>query len=280
MDLLSLDDDVSTSSGSSSSGAVGVTPEEEHAVQTWLNAAILAPTGQKSTLYQHATMTVSSLCDFRAHQGRLQLLFYNKSSYDFTSFEVKVPGVEELVFRQQGPAVRITAGDEGKVLLAVECLRPFLESPRFEVSFVIGTTAYRFDLRLPIAISSFFEPVPTDKTVYMTRWKGTENEVQEVFSTTRTLDSSMFAHMRNSLSAGLRVGVAAELDTSERTLTGSMSFRTGTPAPGGPEGALVTVGVLFRLEADVAQSRFRITVRSKHPKVSQALVAIFKAQLS
>ena len=36
---------------------------------------------------------------------------------------------------------------------------------------------------------------------------------------------------------------------------------------------------MIRLEADLAQSRFRVTIRAKHPLISQALKSIIKSQL-
>ena len=114
----------------------------------------------------------------------------------------------------------------------------------------------------------------------MARWKALENEVQEVFSTSQSLDAAHLAQLRGSLVAGLHIGIAAGLDASEKTLTGCASFRTGTPVPGGAEGALVAIGAMFRLEADSAQGRYRITVRSKHIKASQAIRDLFKSLLA
>ena len=58
---------------------------------------------------------------------------------------------------------------------------------------------------------------------------------------------------------------------------GSASFRTGTLGPDGT--TALSVGVMMRVEADTAQDRFRVTVRSKHMKISQAIMHIFKSHL-
>jgi hypothetical protein len=131
-------------------------------------------------------------------------------------------------------------------------------------------------LLLPVNAASFFEPLPTDKATYMARWKALENEVQEVFVCARPIDGAALAHMRNVVFPGLRVGFAAELDATEKTATGSVSFRTGTL---GPDGAAISVGAMIRVEADPGQNRYRVTIRAKHPKVSNALKQIVKGHL-
>lgn len=273
-----MDDDVSAGgqASSSSSAAVGVTAAEEPSIRAWFKTACVT-TSQKVTLYDNSTLTLSCISDFRAHQGRVQLFCYNKTNFDFSRTEVVVGTVEELVVRQQGPAVVISAGDEGRVMLAIDCMKPFEGPVPVTVSFYLGGMPYKYNLNLPITIASFFEPIPTDKATYMARWKALDNEVQEVFTSEQQFSHAVLGQLRNTIFTGLKFGPAAELDVTEKSITGSCSFRTGTAIPGDASGNLVSVGAMMRLEADPAQSRFRITVRSKHPKVSSAIKEIIKS---
>jgi hypothetical protein len=233
MDLLSLDDDVSTSG----SGAVGVTAEEGDSVKSWFHAASIAATGQRVVLYQNSTLAVSIISEYRAHQGRLQLFVYNKSHYDFARFEVNIHCKEDgLTARTQGCPVLVTAGDEARVMIAVESLAPFNESPALDIAFSMSGVNYKYALKLPVTISCFFEALPSDKNTYMQRWKSLDGEVQEVFTAGRPIGPELLGHLRSVLVPGLHIGLAAELDTSDKTVTGSVSFKTGTPVSGGPEG--------------------------------------------
>ena len=114
--------------------------------------------------------------------------------------------------------------------------------------------------------------------MYLTRWKaivGEGLESQEIFSSSEQITPQYLGFLRTQVFPGLRIGLATGID-SETSVTGSASFRTGTA---GPDGNLVAVGVLIRLEADVNQNRFRVTIRGKHPQIVQALKAVIKSVL-
>lgn len=114
--------------------------------------------------------------------------------------------------------------------------------------------------------------------MYLTRWKaivGEGLEAQEIFSSAEPLTPQHLGFIRTQVFPGLHIGLATGID-NETSVTGSASFRTGTA---GPDGGLVAVGVLIRLEGDVNQNRFRITIRGKHPQIVQALKAVIKSVL-
>jgi hypothetical protein len=298
MDLLSLDEDATVTAPS-----VGISREEQDSVRSWFNAATLAGPNQKVVLYQNATLSVSVSSEYRAHQGRLQLFIYNKSNFDFTRFEVncRSESSDELSVRTQGCPVLVTAGDEARIMVAVEAFQPFTKSPSLDISFSLSGVSYKYGLQLPVAVNSFFEAIPSDKNTYMQRWKMLEGEVQEVFTAGHALTSDYLGQMKASLVPGLRIGLAQELDTSEKTLTGSISFKTGTVVAGSSDGmslqfntipgqfyyrcyyisgALVSVGGMFRLEADPAQNRYRVTIRAKNPTLAVAIKELFKSHLA
>lgn len=183
----------------------------------------------------------------------------------------------ELIVKIQSPPPELQAGQELVALIAADCFKPFKEPVNVILSFDAGYSEHSYTLRLPILLSSFFDPVPSDRDTYMARWKMLENEVQEIFPTERPLDREFLGFVRNTLFPKLKIGLATDLDTSERTCTGSFSLQTGTTTA---DGKTVSVGGMLRLEADVNQKRFRVTIRSKHPLVSQAIKDILKEILA
>lgn len=114
----------------------------------------------------------------------------------------------------------------------------------------------------------------------MSRWKsldGAELEQQEVFVSHIPITPNYVNAVRMKCIPGLKMGLATGLDT-DLTVTACCSFRTGTAAPDGSGN--ISVGALMRIEGDAASSRFRITVRAKHPKIAEAIKNIVKSQLS
>lgn len=285
MDLLSLGEadegEAASSTGGTSSAAAtaatSVTEDEKKQIQLWFNNATIAPAALKSVLYENPIVVVSVISEFRAHQGRLQLFVDNKTDKDFLQFVLDIPTVDYLAVRQHNIPVVVSAGEESRIQIAVDCMRPFDNYLSFSLSFKLSGVEYKYDLLFPVTVATFSEPVPTDKATYMARWKALENEVQEIFPCGKAMTSGLLQALRNKVFPALKIGLADELDATEKTATGSLSFRTGTP---GPDGKPIAVGALLRLEADLENGRFRITVRSKHLKVSQAIKNIFKDQFA
>ena len=204
------------------------------------------------------------------------MIVYNKSSKTLTGFQAAVESLTEVQVRIQPAPAQVESGEEVALLVAAECLRPFKTAVNATVSFNLGAQQHSYTLRLPILLSSFFEPVPSDKATYMARWKALDNEVQDIFTAGHALDSEYLLHLRTVLFARLKIGLAADLDPTERTITGSFSFQTGSATA---EGSLISVGGMLRLEADPAGGRIRVTIRAKHPLVSEAVRDVFKLLL-
>jgi len=60
----------------------------------------------------------------------------------------------------------------------------------------------------------------------------------------------------------------------------SLTFVTNTNILQGPDGQLIQVGVMTRVEADSANARFRVTIRSKNPIIASSLMSQIKMFLS
>jgi hypothetical protein len=296
VDLLSMDDDeddnshqaqASSSSTAASGGGggggggggdIGIGAEVLPNLRRWFNEAMITKSTQRALLYEDAYIAIQVTSEFRLHHGRLALFFANRTSDTLEAFTVNVPQSEYLKVAAQDPPARIGASEEVRMALAVECLAPFSEVPAFEVSFRSSSGTHTYPLRLPITAASFFEPIPSDKPTYFARWKALEadrTEVQEVFTSSRPVDAQLMTHIRTVVVPGLHIGLAVGLD-NELTVTGSCSFRS---AAAGGEGQPAVIGAMVRLEADVAQNRFRVTVRAKHATISQALKNVLQAQL-
>jgi len=291
VDLLSTDDMAGSSpafssSSSSSSSSVGLNGQAAARVPELLRAAALCRVAStKSVLLESDLLRISLSADYRVHQARLAVFLENVSSYEILNLKVTVAVVAgaspaSITVRQQDPSVRISPAEEGRMQLALECMRPFPEAYPLEmtVSFTVSGSPYTYALQLPVSATCFFEALPTDKATYMSRWQSIEGpgtEAQEVFTSAKPVDPALLTHIRTVVAPAIRLGFAEGLD-NEKTVTGSSSFLTGTM---GADGKPVAVGVMMRLEGDPGQNKFRITTRAKHGPVAQALKNFIIAQL-
>lgn len=307
VDLLSMDDEpvevanntsftassFSSSSSSSSSSKIELPTESAADINAWFQAAAIARgVSKRSVLFEYRPtspvphpLLVSVAADYRSHMCRMALFFSNVAPNDhITNLSVAIPSLDYLtVTAQDLQSSSLTPGQETRMPIAMDCLRPFTSSPIATVSYSAGGRSYSYSLRLPVTAVSFLEPMTCDKDGYLARWKAMSAEnltAQQVFSSGKPIDSTMMTYIRTVLlPEGMKTGLVEGMDASEKTVTGIASFVTGTAMPNNPS-TTVSVGALFRLEADFATGKFRVTVRAKHPDIAVALKTFIVEQLS
>jgi AP-2 complex subunit alpha len=276
IDLLSLDDDYSAPT-SSNNGARGE-PSDADLKDLFKKAALVHGASQKAVVYENDAFALNYMTDFRNHQGRIAIFLQAKQAIGDIHIACSAP--EGLNLRAQASDLpSVAAGEEARILLAAEAMRPFNEVPTLTLTYSVRGTSSTANVKLPISVLSFASPMPSDKMTYMNRWKAiiaerTENQL--VFTCSKPVDATLMQYIRDELMPAARIGVAEGLD-NERTFTGSTTFNTGT---NGADGKPIAVGALMRLEADFAGGKFRITVRATHPVVSAAVKDFFVNQLS
>jgi Adaptin C-terminal domain len=184
-----------SASAGASDGFVSITPEMEPQVATWLKKALItigepaAPgevvTQRRALLFENKYIRVTFAGEFRAHQGRTCLFFDNKGDMPMANFAIDVSTVDYAEMKKQDVPDIVSPGETSRMQIAIECKRPFNESPAFQVMFTMGTDTHCYYLKMPVIASSFCDPIKIDRDMYMARWKAMEadkTEVREVFS--------------------------------------------------------------------------------------------------
>lgn len=177
VDLLSLDDDFGPAPvASSTGGVVGIPADVEPKLRGWFNSVIFGA-GKTVTLYEDAFVRLGISFEYRAHQGRLVIYVNNLAADDLCKVHFEIPSVDFLrITTTQEVSSNINFGEQSRILLAVECMRPFADAPEFTFSFITKGVTHSYPLRLPVIAACFFEPVVLDKPSYMQRWKALEGK--------------------------------------------------------------------------------------------------------
>jgi len=284
IDLLSLDDDFNDNFNISGGSANSLTPELVKVVQRNAYAAALVKgLTVKSPFYTNSFVEISVASDYRNHQGRVVLFILNKSSHEIhnVAMELASPAIDQQLIhvRTQLTGTSVPVGGEVRVQVAIESLRPFEAAVIGKLSFSFSGSAYSYDLPLPIFVSNFCVPLPSDKNTYMGRWKaisGEKTESQQVFTGAKPITADMMKYIQTVFMPTINVGNVEGIDT-DKTFTGSCTFMTGTT---GADGKPVGVGALLRLEGEPNANKYRVTVRSTHPVVSTAIKDFIVHQLA
>lgn len=263
---------------STASGVVVLSADAETRMKTLFNSACLTKGfANIKLLMENEAISVSVAQEYRSHQGRMIISVVNKGHYDITDLDGHMNNFEGVALKLLGPSQKVVSpGAESKFQIASECNRPFIGSPKIELSFKIGASRHEYSVPVPTTVTSFTAPLSFDQATFMARWnaitaENTQN--QQIFVSARAINPDLMNYVRGTLMPALNIGHIEGID-NEKTFTGACSFTAVS------DGKPATVGALLRLEGDPAQNRFRITVRATNPLVSSAIKDILVNQLS
>ncbi|KAG8874194.1 hypothetical protein FRB97_006081 [Tulasnella sp. 331] len=140
----------------------------------------------ESLLYEDLQLQIGYKSEFHGHLGRLALYFGNKLSTPLTSFsatiEVADPETLSVSFAKMPPST-VTPRLQTQQIINVECKNIFTTPPILKISYLAGSLQ-TINLRLPVVLTKFFEPVKLAAPEFFERWKligGPPREAQLVF---------------------------------------------------------------------------------------------------
>lgn len=250
-----------------------ITIESPEKVTNWYNALVVKPAG---ILYEDSHVQIGVKHKYSAAEGKCVLYVGNKStSFSMVGFKVRVP---------ESPAVKVTVGEfpntvgikaQIQVPLNVECMTPFSEAPALQISFISEPgTGHAYALRVPVGVTQFCEPVTMVGQDFRTRWTALAGAPKEVTAIIKPASGNVDAATATKIFESIGM---SSVDAGAPGATGASSFRTKTVAANGQQ---VSVGCLAMNIPDTANGQYKVAIRTQHPEVSKAIMAIVQQQLS
>ncbi|KAG8914497.1 hypothetical protein FRC00_012999 [Tulasnella sp. 408] len=228
----------------------------------------------EALLYEDVQIQIGYKSEFHGHLGRVALYFGNKLSAPLESFTatIDVPDPEALsvVFAKIPPST-VTPRLQTQQVLNVECKNVFTSPPILRISYLAGALQ-TINIRLPIVITKFLEPVKLAPSEFFERWKligGPPREVQEVF-TINLLSGVVDTERQKKVIEGSRFLLLPDVDPNQVNCVGAGVLHMST---GGK------VGCLLRVEPSASAKLCRITVRSTSEVVAAEAVKLLKKPL-
>ena len=198
----------------------------------------------EGVLYEDVQIQIGIKSRFQGHFGQLAIYFGNKVSAPLTSFTstiyVSEPEALSATFAKI-PANVLAPRTQSQQLLHVECKKAFISPPILTVSFLAGAHQST-SIRLPIAVTKFFEGVKFGQADFFERWKligGPPRESQSVFPI--PLDSAGYLDLpRNrQVVSGNGFDILDGVDPNPSNIVGAAVLHTSVDGK---------VGCLLRLE--------------------------------
>ncbi|KAK5169539.1 uncharacterized protein LTR77_005515 [Saxophila tyrrhenica] len=231
------------------------------------NRLLLKPEG---TLYEDVQIQIGLRSEYRADTGCLILYFTNKSSAPIQSFTTTLdnPSPDQLkIDIKDLPNTTVHSNSQAQQMIMFEARTVFTESPTIRVSYMAGSLQ-ALTLKLPVALHKYMEGAVLSSDDFFKRWKqigGAPREVQKIFS---GYDVGYESTRR--LLEGFKWGVLAGVDPNPRNFVGATVLHTS----GGK------FGCLLRLEPNVEQKMYRLTIRATDEAVPPVLMKYMEERLA
>jgi len=233
-------------------------------VREWLAAFAGTARGK---LYEDEYVQIGAQVDMNGDTGTVTLFIGNCTDAPLNLLKVRIPDVPQFKVDVGDVDPVLGRGQQAKVPIQVQCLRPFTATAQLQISFLSApANGHALPLRLPVFASHFVAPVAVTKETYGARWKALQAEtgqaghgspsVQHASSVLKQL------HFEETLSDASAIYAAG-------------SFKTATVSA---NGAKVVVGCLVKVS--VLAAGYGVEMRTQHPEVSKSLVNIVKAELA
>jgi hypothetical protein len=256
-------DDESDSDGSDDS-------DDDGAKANWQNLCIQA----QGDFYTSKSLCLALKHEYSQAQGRIQILF--KSQAPVANIRVQVPDTPFMRFKQDNQAPTILQPGQQQVhYVQLQCLRPFLNPPKYLVEFTEahGETT-QLPLMLPAVLTKFVAPAEVPMGSFRQAFENFGGPKQEAQIVGQAKVPP--GQWPNYLTKGFNMHMLPESNQSSSFAAGT--FQTSTPDPSNP-GKMITSPTMVKLDFEPNKRMTRITVRAQHGEVSSALIEIMKTYL-
>lgn len=255
-----------------------ISPEKLVQMETWFRSVLISSTG---LIYDDGCFQVAVKIDMKGSQGRVTLYQRNVSSDPVTNLFLELSDPAGMLRHEMAAvAGTILPGCQQEQLLMFECMKPVAPGPSIVINYESTNFGKRkYDLRLPVLLTSFNEPLQLGGADFVSRWQqltGPGQQAQEVFKPPREIQ---FQQLQVIVGTALKFAVVSEkLDGDmELAINGASSLQTGAK---GQSGEKINVGSLIKIEFHPPTNQVRVTVRTLYPGATQAVMQTAKSLLS
>jgi AP-2 complex subunit alpha len=222
-------------------------------------------------IFENHLLQIGVKCEYKKSLGRINLFYGNKSDNHLSYFTVDLRLSQNA---QKGLSIEvkpiestIKAKTQVQQVMNVECLEYFEDFPEIHLSFMNGLTKEDIDLKLPIYLNKFFEPITMSRDDFFARWKNLslpEQESQRSFKAKFPIGDE---EATSSKLTNFGLEILPGIDPGNYVCAGIIHFR------------YAKVGCLVRLQRHIPSEMYRLTVKSTNKFVLQRLLDLLVEQL-
>ncbi|CEI88010.1 Putative AP-2 complex subunit alpha [Rhizopus microsporus] len=225
---------------------------------------------REGVLYENAQLQVSVNSEYHGSSGRIALYLTNKTPAPLIDVSLMV--ISDQIKAELGPdstGILLAPGTQIQRLISIECTNLFVESPDLYIRYSPADTLH---LKLPVVLTKFQEPITNmDGANFFKRWNqigGPPRENQVILKSEVPIQLST----TGSILQGFGIGLLLNVDPNPNNFVGAGIVDAGQQ--GGK------IGVLLRLEPNLEQNMYRLTVRTPTENASSIIREILERPLT
>ncbi|CAD6201602.1 unnamed protein product [Miscanthus lutarioriparius] len=227
-------------------------------------------TKDSGVLYEDPHIQIGLKAEWRAHHGRLVLFLGNKNTSALTSVRALILPPSHLKMELSSVPDTIPPRAQVQVPLEVANLRASRDVAVLDFSYTFGTSLVDANLRLPVVLNKFLQPITLTPEEFFPQWKALtvhSLKVQEVVKGVKPMPLSEMANLFMSL----HLAVAPGLDNNPNNLVACTTFFSE---------AIRAMLCLIRVETDPQdRTQLRLTVASGDQYLTFELKEFIKEHL-
>ncbi|KAJ3291392.1 hypothetical protein HK104_006138 [Borealophlyctis nickersoniae] len=220
--------------------------------------------GTSGVLHEDQNIQIGIKSEYHNHLGRLAVFYGNKSMATIQNLDTSIQaGPESKITLVQPIASSIPPATQYHQMYNVECVNVLTDAPSLLVEYDIGGQPIHLSIRLPLVLTKFMSPVELSATDFFSRWRqigGPPRENQVIFKSRGVI----VVQKAKEILTGLHFGVLEGVDPNPNNLVGASIYSSIECGK---------VGCLLRLEPNLEQEMYRLTIRTTNDAVTAALTA-------
>jgi len=219
-------------------------------------------------LYEDNRIQIGLKSQYQNQMGKVALYYGNKSANPLNAFTVNLQPVTYLKVNAASVNSNIAYHAQVSQMFQLECIQEFNEAPTIAISFMADTQVNLF-VRLPITVNKFISPVSMSGGDFFLQWNsihGKNLEEQQVIKSIKPIDIAANVKM---FSTGLKFAVLQNVDPNPNNIVAAGKFYTTT----------YQHLVLIRVETNVQNQMYRVTVKSPSAVLPLSVLSLISAQL-
>ncbi|RVX73868.1 hypothetical protein B0A52_02758 [Exophiala mesophila] len=228
----------------------------------------------EGVLFEDPQIQVGIRAEYRGHLGVVKLYFTNKAAFPIGSFTTTLDNKSSAALKidtKSLPESSVNPESQTQQTIVCTSIGPFSDAPTIRISYLAGALQ-AYTLKLPILQHRFMDPSDLSAEDFFKRWRQIGAGAMEAQSTfgLRSPSAEINEKFMRETVTGFRWKILENVDPNAKNIVGCAVLQLEKGK----------TGCLLRLEPNMAQKMYRLTIRATQETVPGILLPMMQERLA